>query len=137
VPVSRLIVDDEAARRQAGSEFPVGVPAEDKAATRANMLSAAVLDADAHPRIQVRSVALAGAPPALDVLAAITLRGVTRRIEVPVTVSLDPQQLRVHGAFTLRQTDFGITPFSVALGAITVEDEVQVSFDLVARREGR
>ena len=38
------------------------------------------------------------------------------------------------GELALRQTDFGITPLSVAGGAIQVQDEVKLRFDIHARR---
>ena len=43
--------------------------------------------------------------------------------------------LRAFGEFTLRQTDFGIKLVSVAGGTLKVKDEVQVSFDMVARKQ--
>ena len=135
VPVAGFIVDDEAARRQAGPQFPPGVPEEDKAATRANMLGKAVLDAASHSHVEVRSVAITAATPGVEVLAAITLRDVTQRIQMPVTVTRTAEQIRARGVFELRQTDFGITPFSVALGAVSVADSVRVRFEIVAHRE--
>ncbi len=44
-----------------------------------------------------------------------------------------PQLLRATGKFVLKQTDFGITPYSAAAGSITVKNEVVVSFNMVAR----
>jgi hypothetical protein len=38
------------------------------------------------------------------------------------------------GELRLRQSDFGITPFSVLGGALTVEDELRVRYRLLARR---
>ena len=34
--------------------------------------------------------------------------------------------------FEISQTEFGITPFSVAMGALQVVDVVKVKFDLLA-----
>jgi hypothetical protein len=39
------------------------------------------------------------------------------------------------GALQLRQSDFGITPFSVAGGAIQVADVLEVSFVIAAVRQ--
>jgi hypothetical protein len=36
------------------------------------------------------------------------------------------------GTFRLRQTDFGMVPFSVAGGAIQVADEIVLAFEIVA-----
>jgi hypothetical protein len=33
----------------------------------------------------------------------------------------------------LRQTDLGLTPFTALLGALQVQDEMQISFRIVAR----
>jgi len=63
----------------------------------------------------------------------LTLRGVTKRIAVPVAATITPQQLRVTGKYTLRQTDYGIKPYSAAGGTIKVKNEVVVNFDIVAK----
>ena len=44
--------------------------------------------------------------------------------------------LRASGEFTVRQTDYGIKPVSVAGGALKVKDELKFSFDIVARKQG-
>ncbi len=47
----------------------------------------------------------------------------------------DQEQIIASGHFELRQKDFGIKPFSAALGALKVKNELQVRFRLLARRE--
>ena len=63
----------------------------------------------------------------------LTLHGVTKRIAVPVSATITPQQLRAKGQYTLRQTDFGIKPYSAAGGTVKVKNEVVVHFDIVAK----
>jgi polyisoprenoid-binding protein YceI len=63
----------------------------------------------------------------------LTLRGVTKRIAVPVAATITPQQLRATGKYTLKQTDYGITPYSAAGGTIKVKNEVVVNFNIVAK----
>jgi hypothetical protein len=41
--------------------------------------------------------------------------------------------LRASGEFVLRQSDFGMTPFSVLGGLMAVQDMVGITFDLVGR----
>lgn len=135
VPVTELIVDDEQARASAGADFPPGVPEDAKQGTRSNLLGPDVLDAAHHPEVVIRSVAIRGTPPRFEVVAAFTLRSQTREFPIPVTAAIESGRTRVQGEFTLRQTDFGLTPFSVALGALTVEDDLQIRFDLVAIAE--
>lgn len=63
----------------------------------------------------------------------LTLHGVTKRIAVPVTAAITPQQLRATGKYTLRQSDFGIKPYSAAGGTVKVKNEVVVNFNIVAK----
>jgi hypothetical protein len=37
------------------------------------------------------------------------------------------------GTVNLKQTDFGLTPFSVMAGALAVQDEMELRFDLRAK----
>jgi polyisoprenoid-binding protein YceI len=69
----------------------------------------------------------------LTLAGDLRLHGVTRRIAVPVRLKLGPQQFRAAGQYTLRQTDFGIKPYSAMGGAVKVKNEVVVHFDLVAK----
>jgi len=63
----------------------------------------------------------------------LTLHGVTKRIAVPVALTITPEQLRAAGKYTLKQTDYGIKPYSAAGGTIKVKDEVVVNFNIVAK----
>jgi hypothetical protein len=49
-------------------------------------------------------------------------------------VSLEGDTLHAIGVFELRQTDYGITPFSFVKGTVAIKDTVTLSFDLVAER---
>jgi len=50
-----------------------------------------------------------------------------RQIAVEVTLKDE----RYRGSATLKQTDFGITPVTVAGGTVKVKNEVKVEFDIV------
>jgi len=63
----------------------------------------------------------------------LSLHGVTKRIAVPVAATVTPQLLRATGKYTLKQTDYGIRPYSAAGGTIKVKDEVVVNFNIVAK----
>jgi polyisoprenoid-binding protein YceI len=63
----------------------------------------------------------------------LTLHGVTKRIAVPVSATITPQQLQAKGQYTLRQTDFGIKPYSAAGGTVKVKNEVVVHFNIIAK----
>jgi len=46
---------------------------------------------------------------------------------------LDGDTLEVDGEMPLKQTDIGLTPFTLFGGALRVEDEMKVRFHIVAR----
>jgi polyisoprenoid-binding protein YceI len=65
---------------------------------------------------------------------AVTLHGSTRSLALPATVQVDAAQVTASGTARLKQTDFGITPFSVGGGLLSVQDELEVRYHIVARR---
>ena len=132
LPVAAFTVDEPAARAEEGDAFASQPDAEAIAGTRANLLGPAVLDAAHYPLITIRSIAIQGPAWQADVTAAITLHGVTRQISVPVAVFKQAASLTASGGFSLKQSDFGIAPFSILGGAIQVQDEIRVRFRLQA-----
>jgi polyisoprenoid-binding protein YceI len=59
------------------------------------------------------------------------MHGVSRGIRLEVT-SQEPGRYR--GTATIRQTDFGITPYSGFFGALKLRDEVTVEFEVSIER---
>jgi YceI-like protein len=139
VPVATLTVDEAALRaQQPAAEFPPEISAEAKAGTRSNMLGAALLDAQHNPEILLQSLGLEGEGAAASgtVRAHVqcSVRGQLRSFTVPVRYRLAGDGgVEASGEFPLRQTDLGLTPFSAMLGALQVQDEMRVSFHIVAR----
>lgn len=141
IPVATLTVDEASLRaQQPGADFPPDVSEGAKEGTRHNMLSEALLDAQHHPEIVLRALRLersAGAPADSGaVLAQVqsTVRGQERAFTVPVRYRrAGNDTLEVSGASALRQSELGLTPFSAMLGALQVQDEMRVSFHIVAR----
>ena len=64
----------------------------------------------------------------------LRVRDVQTRLELPVNVEQrDALTLVASGEATLRQSQFGLVPFSVMMGALQVQDEMQLQFRIVAR----
>ena len=119
--VETLAVDDPAQRAAAGFD---STPSEsDIAGTRSNMLEK-VLEAERFPFVVLRVHALA--QNALE--AELSLHGVTRPLRIPVRIDSGAERIEVTGSFAINQTEFGIEPFSVLGGALTVQDRVDFSF---------
>jgi polyisoprenoid-binding protein YceI len=132
LPIVELIVDDPAARAAAGSEFAGEISPSDREGTRKNMLRAEVLDGEKHPKITLRSAQLSGTPPQLAITTRITIKGVARDVVTPATVGIEGNRLTATGSFDIQQTDFGIKPFSIGLGALEVQDRLRIVFKIVA-----
>jgi polyisoprenoid-binding protein YceI len=134
VPVDKFVIDDAQARQEEGSDFPGEIPADAKSGTREHMLSPAVLNAAQFPLLTVQSMSLFGTPDALSVVAKITVRGRETTLTVPSVLRIEASKLTVSGSFELRQTELGITPYSLMLGALQVADTMRVKFIIVAVR---
>jgi hypothetical protein len=136
VPVAEFIVDELQARQEEGSDFAAEVPGDAKSGTLHNMLSAAVLDAAEYPEISINGIAAAGAPDsgAAPLVATLTIgvAGHESKIEVPFVLESDSGRLSASGSFELRQSALGLTPYSLMLGALQVQDAMTVKFRIVA-----
>ncbi|MEM7404530.1 MAG: YceI family protein [Pseudomonadota bacterium] len=139
IDLDEMVVDDAAERAAAGPEFSSRPSPDDIAATRTNMLGADGLDADRFPRARIVGEVVAatrnGAKQQVNLRLNATVHGKTLTLNVPAEVVRTSRGLRIQGRTRLSQQAFGITPFSVLLGALTVLDDVDVSFDLLARPE--
>ena len=136
LPVASFEVDLPEARAAAGPEFAAPVPDDARAGTRHNMLRAEVLDGEHFPVITLRAAAATGAWAQPIVRVAVTLKGVEREQEIPVVVERDANGVVARGELRLNQTDFGMTPFSVAGGAIQVADTLEIRFEIAASSNG-
>ncbi|MGE0114654.1 MAG: YceI family protein [Steroidobacteraceae bacterium] len=132
LPVNELIVDDPQARITEGADFPPAVPDEDRAGTRRNMLKPEQLDGEQYPIIRLRSLSIEGTRETPEVRVQVVIKDQVRELAVPVNVAATPQLLRASGQFDVRLTEFGIKPFSVLMGALQVQDQLAIKFDLVA-----
>lgn len=134
-PVAQLVVDDAEARRAAGSDFPPDIPQSDKDGTRKNMLKPEVLDGEHYPEVKLRSAKVGGTLEAPQVTAHITIKETSRDVEVPVTIEAAGAKLTASGEFDVLQTEFGMKPFSVALGALEVQDRLHLKFKIIAEKK--
>jgi polyisoprenoid-binding protein YceI len=116
-----------------------GDPPADVPKVQAVMLSDAVLDVKRYPTVAFRSRRVSATPRTpttvnLVIEGDVTLHGQTRPMTVRATAVLESDGMTVRGAFPLKQTEFGMQPVTAAGGTVRVKDEVQVEFQLKARR---
>ena len=126
--LDEMVVDDPALRKEASLDTEPSADAI--AGTRANMLGK-VLDAERHPLVLLRAEALKNKPGTMRL--TVTLHGVTNKYEVPTVVETTAGLLAASGSMRLLQSDFGITPMSIMGGALSVQDQMELRFAIVAQ----
>jgi len=132
IPVAAFVVDDAAARAAEGADFSEEVAVEARDGTRHNMLSEPCLDGDRYPNITLtsRSVTMADGKSAATLL--VNVAGHESTLVVPFVLTTTSDRLSGSGSFVLRQSDLGLVPFSILLGALQVQNDITVKFNLVA-----
>ena len=62
---------------------------------------------------------------------SVGIAGHESTVDVPFTLQSDPRRLSATGSMELRQTDLGLAPYSLMLGALQVQDAMTVKFKIV------
>jgi polyisoprenoid-binding protein YceI len=115
-----------------------GEPVKDVPKVQEAMLGPECLDVGRFPEITfvARTIGAKGSARGgleASVAGTLTLHGVARDLTAPVHVVVGDDLLSATAILTLKQTDFGIKPISVA-GVVKVKDELRIELTLVARR---
>jgi polyisoprenoid-binding protein YceI len=131
-PVAELTVDETAMRERAGPDFANAVPQTARDGTRNNLLSAALLDGANYPTIRLRALDVVAAGEGYDVGVEITIKDQVQTARVPVTLRREARGLVASGEFPLKQSALGLKPFTAAMGALAVVDEMKVRFEVLA-----
>ena len=88
--------------------------------------AARTLDSRGHPQASFVSESVEAMPEGYRVGGRLTIRGVSQSLVADVTVS----EGRARTTVPVRQSDFGIKPYSHMLGQLKVVDEVIVAVDV-------
>jgi len=131
-PLNQLIVDDPVLRSDAKL---LTTPSEkDIAGTKTNMLIS--LQAQQFPFVQLQSLDCAGVMDGQPVATNIGLHGIFQEQQLIMAVAQpNSNSFVISGSFAILQTDFGIEPFSVFNGLLKVEDRLEISYQLLARKQ--
>lgn len=130
----RLVVDTKMLKVSGENE-----PADDRPKVQETMESDKVLDVARFPHISFESTGVSNARrtnSSLDAVVAgqLTIRDAARPVSASVHVDVPGASLTATGRFSVRQTEFGIKPITVAGGAVRVKDALDIAFTIVANR---
>lgn len=128
----RLVADARSLRVREGSGGAKALSDSDRADIEKNMHNKQLLT-DRHPEIVFESTSVSNVsapePPATGTLQGqLTVLGRSSPVSVDVSVEPSNGGYRVTASGVVRQTDWGIKPYSAFLGALKVKDEVDVRF---------
>jgi hypothetical protein len=134
VAVGGFSVDEPALRREAGEDFASEVSDAARSGTLRNMLSAALLDGANYAAVHIQSLQVSEVDGKLAVSAAMQVKAYRATVNIPFTLEKQPDSLVASGEISLKQSDLGLTPFSVMLGALAVRDEFRARFKILAHK---
>ena len=98
-----------------------------------------VLLPDQYPEIVFRSTQVSGRKSGpdhydLNITGNLTLHGVTRLITIPTKVSLEGNNLRAVGEFSIERSDFKVKATSAVHGLVRVREKIKFNLDIVGHR---
>jgi polyisoprenoid-binding protein YceI len=127
VPVSAELTVDVGSLdvvRGDGGLTPLSGP--EKILVRSNALRS--LDARRFPRITFAATTIEKTDDGYQLAGTLTIHGKSRPQIVNVRTEDLGDSWRMSGETTVRQSEFGVTPYSQLLGSLKVADDVTVSF---------
>jgi hypothetical protein len=126
MPHVQLVIDGSRLRVVGGGRSDT-----ERRQLQSRMLSPDVLDVDRFRWISFHSVTIEQrSSEQWIVQGELGMHGTVR----PLTVPLRRAGARFKGAATLKQSDYGIVPISIAGGLVAVHDDVEIDFDIVVSR---
>ncbi|WP_293057303.1 YceI family protein [Mycobacterium sp.] len=98
----------------------------EKALVRSNALKA--LDAGRFPEIGFDAATIVQSPGGYRLIGTLSIHGQTRDQVIDLHTTDLGDSWRLSAEAAVRQTDFGVKPYSLLMGSLKVADEVTVSF---------
>jgi hypothetical protein len=121
-----------------GARVTIPVAALDCHNTTMNGHMRTALKAAQAPNISLQvnsaTVSHAGDGSAARLTGELTIAGTTRPVTLDATVVSDAGQLRVRGTKAIVMTEYGVRPPSLMLGAMRVNPNVTVGFDVLLKQ---
>jgi polyisoprenoid-binding protein YceI len=135
-PASLRLVVKAASLHETGAEFT-----DQQKQIIDKELKDIVLHPDQYPEIVFQSTSVTAKPAktggGFDVrlIGNLTLHGTTRQIQIPATVTLNGDEMRAVGTFSIDRDDYKVKATSAFHGMVRVDDDVKFEFDIVGRRQ--
>jgi polyisoprenoid-binding protein YceI len=133
VPIDGLEVDPPEKREALG--FDKGLSEGDRKKVEKNMRAKDQLWAEKYDSIRFRAAGCSALEEGvIEIRGALTVRGVSANVELPVNVEFDDDGLRARVEFSKLHADFGFNPYSNLLGALKNDERIDFHVDVRADR---
>lgn len=132
--VASLVPDEPDVRKKYGVANP-GPAEADQKKVKENMLGEDQLNAAKFPSIEFATTKFFREESgALQCTGKLTVHGVTKEVVFPVTVKTGDRVMEGDARLRFKTSDYGVKPYSAALGLIKNRDEVELVLHLVISR---
>jgi polyisoprenoid-binding protein YceI len=116
-----------------------GESEKNRSEIQVTMTGSQVLDVARFPEITFSSTSVSVVKKTaegreLTVVGKLNLHGVEKPVSLPLQFHVEGDQLVALGEVFLLQTDYGITPVTVAGGSVKVKDKLRIGFTIVATK---
>lgn len=134
-PVSaELAVDVDSFDVQSGQGGVKGLSTIEKAQVRSNALKS--LRANRFPEIRFTADVIEPTGDGYRLTGTLEIRGVSRDHVIDLRTEDLGDSWRMSGETTVRQTDYGIKPYSLLMDSVQVADDVSLTFTAVHAKDG-
>jgi polyisoprenoid-binding protein YceI len=122
----QLVVDVDSLQVQRGEGGVTPLTGAEKAVARNNALKS--LDAKRFPQIEFHADSITESGTGYLLAGPLTIHGVTKPVDVALALAVNGDQWQLSCQADIRQSDFGIKPFTMMMGTMKVDDVVRVAF---------
>lgn len=134
-PVSaELVVETDSLQVLRGDGGVKGLSAPEKALARSNALR--VLGVGPFPEIRFTADAIERTGDGYRLSGKLTIHGKSRTHVIDLRTEDLGDSWRMSAESTVRQSDYGVKPYSLLMGSVRVADDVTVSFTAVRAKDG-
>ena len=133
VPYSGLRVDPKGMRERLGFSAEGAISENQKSKVVGNMLGRSQLDSGNFGEVRFVSDSCSGTTGTVDVTGVMTLKGVAKRLTIPMKVSQEGDLFRASGTLTLGHADFGMKPFTYGPGTPKNQEKLTFGVDVVGK----
>jgi polyisoprenoid-binding protein YceI len=110
-----------------------GLSGPEKAVVKSNAMKS--LDAGRHPEIRFAAETIDKTDAGYRLTGNLHIRGRSREHEIDLRIEDLGEAWRMSAESCIRQTDYGIKPYSLLMGSVRVADDVSVSFSAVHAKD--